>query len=126
MYQTPTLADIDRQTYVRQVLSRYCLIPSSPALVRASDRDFANQLFDQRVPMAVVEAAFALASLRCELQPPWAPTEPIRSLRYFRPIIDQMRRRPPILRSLWPLALRLDHVRRQELHPTPDDDLPPW
>ena len=126
MCQTPTLADLDRQTYVRQILSRYCLVPSSPALVRASDRDFANQLFDQRVPMAVVEAAFALASLRCELQPPWARTDTIRSLRYFKPIIDQMRRRPPQLRSLWPLALTLDDVRRLNPLSSPDDDLPPW
>jgi len=117
--------DDQRQLYVRRVLSRYCLIHSAFGLVCPADRTFANQLFDQKVPMAAVEAAFAIVSLRRELRPPSAPQpRPIRSLRYFRPIIDHLLDdKPAPFPSLWPLALRLDALFSNE---PPDDDQPPW
>lgn len=116
--------DDQRQLYVRRVLSRYCLTHSAFGLVRPADRTFANQLFDQQVPMAAVEAAFAIVSLRSELSPPSAPQpRPIRSLRYFKPIIERLRDdKPAPFPAIWLLALRLDALCSNE----PPDDLPPW
>lgn len=124
MHRTTTPGDDKRQRYVSRILSRYCLIPFTLGLVRSADRSFANQLFDRQVPLAAVETAFALASLRRELRPPSAPPlEPIRSLRYFGPIINRLTDHPPHFPSLWPLALGIDDLRSNE---PPDNDLPPW
>jgi hypothetical protein len=117
--------DDQRQWYVKQILSRYCFMPATLGLVRRADRDLANQLFDRQVPLAAVEAAFAIASLRLELRPPSAPPpKPITSLYYFRPIIERILDGPPYFPSLWPLALKISDLRSDE--PPPDDDLPPW
>jgi hypothetical protein len=116
--------DDQRQRYIKRILSRFCLFPSTCGLVRPADRAFASQLFDRQVPIAAVEAAFALASLRHELRPPSAPPlKPIRSLRYFEPIIDRILDDSTHFPSLWPLAIKISDLRANE---PPPDDLPPW
>jgi hypothetical protein len=84
----------DSKAYVRAVLEMYARTPNTiPA--RTSDRRLAADLYDRSVPLATIEAALLLATAR-RLSPssdrPPLPT--IRSLAYFLPVIEEIRRQP--------------------------------
>lgn len=88
----PTL---DRATYVRRLLDSYRRTPTTAGRVRAADRRLARQLYDRRVPLDAVQAAFHLAAARRifrDFQAP--PLAPIQSLHYFLPVLDEIRRSP--------------------------------
>lgn len=100
--------DLDQHQYVDRVLEGYRRTRTTAGIVRSDDRRLAVQLYRQGVPIALVEAAFALAAVRRIFRPPeWAPLEPIRSLRYFLPVIKEIRERPIdpgyIQHQLWKL-----------------------
>jgi hypothetical protein len=60
------------------------------------------------VPLRVVETALLLGSLRRLIRPPDAPRlSPIRSLAYFRPVIDELRTHPAPENYLDYLRLKL-------------------
>lgn len=91
---TPLL-DRDVESYVGTLLSLYQHLPETP--LRPSSRDLlcALQLQQRRVPLALIESAFLLASLRRLLRPPDAPPlPPIRSLAYFQPVIEELLHTP--------------------------------
>jgi len=51
----------------------------------------ASQLCERKVPLETVEAAFLLASARRLFRDPaLAPLQPIRSLHYFLPVIEEI------------------------------------
>ena len=53
------------------------------------------RLYDDHVPLRVVETALLLGSLRRLIRPADAPRlSPIRSLAYFRPVVDELRAHP--------------------------------
>jgi hypothetical protein len=82
---------ISRQDYIRQVLDAYRTTPSTTGHVRPSDRALAGQLFDTGIPLAAVANALVLAAARRLLRPEDAPPlEPVRSLYYFRAVIDEV------------------------------------
>ena len=85
----PTL---DRHTYIRQLLSSYRSTPTTAGGVRPADRRLAERLYQQRVPLEMIQAAFYLAAGRRIFRdfdaPPLAP---IQSLHYFLPVIDEIR-----------------------------------
>jgi len=59
------------------------------------DQSMARWLYEQSVPLSLVESALLLASLRrlvrpCEL----APLPKIRSLAYFQPVITELQQQP--------------------------------
>lgn len=78
------------------IIDTYLRLPDTPTRARHQDHLLAAQLHQRRVPMAIIEAAFLLATTRRINRPPRAePLTPIRSLRYFLPVIDELLRRPP-------------------------------
>jgi hypothetical protein len=86
---------MDRQEYVRLVLECYCRTPGTTGYPRQSDRQLANKLFDQDVPLSVVDAALVVATARRELRPAeYPPLAPVRSFYYFLPVIDEISENP--------------------------------
>jgi hypothetical protein len=80
-----------RQEYVRRLIEAYQRTPGTTGRAHRQDRRFAEQLYEQQVPLTVVENALLLASARRLLRPDdAAPLETIRSLYYFRFVIDEV------------------------------------
>lgn len=83
---------MSRATYINNLISLYCALPEvarrrpSPA-----DRQLAGQLFDRGIPITTVQAALLLGlARRNDRSPTLLPLPPIRSLAYFRPIIEEV------------------------------------
>ena len=88
---TPQELRRERQRYAEDVLARYCHTPGTLGHVRREDRRLAAWLWDRNVPLAMVEDAFILAVARRTFRPPDAtPLDPIRSLHYFLPLIEEL------------------------------------
>jgi len=81
--------------YVLAVLTLYIELPDTPVSASPLDEAWARRFFQRRIPLAVVEAALLLGSLRRRGRLPDAPPLPgIRSLAYFQPIIEELARTP--------------------------------
>ena len=80
-----------RHEYVRQLVDAYRTTPGTSGQVRRADCLLADQLYDQGVPLAAVENALVLATARRLLRPEGVPPlPPVRSLHYFRAVIDEV------------------------------------
>lgn len=87
--------ETDPQAYLRALTQIYFGLPETPRRLSRYDRQVALEWFHQQIPLPVVEAAFLLASLRRTCRPPHArPLGPIRSLAYFRPVIQEVLQNP--------------------------------
>lgn len=87
------MSQTDRARFVDSVLAAYKKTPGTVGIVRKADRRLASQLFDSGVSLELVTAALALAASRRISRPEDAdPLEPVRSLHYFRPVIDELLR----------------------------------
>jgi hypothetical protein len=88
---------LDRTGYLKRLLDQYCGLPHTAARRPSrSDRLLADQLFNRRISLEIIDAAFLLAFARRTLRDPQAPPlPPIRSLAYFLPLIDEVQRLPP-------------------------------
>jgi hypothetical protein len=85
--------DVDR--YVRTILSLYQKLPETPPRPSSRDCLCAYQLQQRGVPLALIETALLLGSLRRLLRSPDAPPlPPIRSLAYFQPVIEELLHTP--------------------------------
>jgi hypothetical protein len=81
--------------YVLAVLTVYIELPDTPVSASPLDEAWARLFFQRRIPLAVVEAALLLGSLRRRGRLPDAPPlAGIRSLAYFQPIIEELSRAP--------------------------------
>jgi hypothetical protein len=87
---------MSRAAYIHNLLTLYCGLPEgarrrpSPA-----DRELAGQLFDLGIAMTTVQSAVLLALARRGARPNILPAlPPIRSLAYFRPIIEELHQSP--------------------------------
>ena len=101
----------DPAVYVAAVVSAYAGLPETPLRARAQDLSCARRLHDDGVPLPVVESALLLASLRRIARPAdAAPLPPIRSLAYFRPVIDELLNQPLPDGYLDYLRLKLHNV----------------
>lgn len=83
---------IPNTPYVRAVLELYRRLPHTPHRPRRDDRFVVRQLELQRHPILRVQAALILATVRRLFRDD--NTEhlmPIRSFRYFLPIVDELR-----------------------------------
>ena len=81
----------DRASFVAAVIDAYRTTPGALGQARASDLKLAHRLFDSGVPLKVVTAALALAATRRICRPEDSqPLEPVRSLHYFKPVIDEL------------------------------------
>ena len=82
---------ISRREYVSQLLEAYRRTPGTTGHVRREDRRLAEQLYEQIVPLTTVENALVLATARRLLRPQDAPPlDTVRSLHYFRAVIDEV------------------------------------
>jgi hypothetical protein len=80
-----------RTGYVRQVLDAWRRTPGTTGAVRRNDRLFAAALHDRGVPIHAVKNAMILAAARRICRPPGlAPLQPMRSLHYLQPVIDEV------------------------------------
>lgn len=95
IHERPWLAQ-DQPHYVETVLACYRKLPDTPNRHSRYDRRLATQLYQQRIPLALIENAFLLATARRLLRDPsLPPLNPIRSLHYFLPVIEELRHQSP-------------------------------
>jgi hypothetical protein len=88
--------DTIRRRYVAELLRLYVATPGVAGRVRRADRDFAESLFDQGIPLYAVENAFVVAAARRLRHNAFAtPLPAIRTIHYFREVIREMLDRPP-------------------------------
>jgi hypothetical protein len=79
-----------RQAYVDAVVTNYVRLPGTPLRASRQDRLFARMLYEMRVPLRVVYAAFVLAIARREVRSASLPRLPtIRTLRFFLGAIEE-------------------------------------
>ena len=82
-------------SYVASVVTLYLEMPDTPMRVSASDQWLARHFHQEAVPLETVETALLLGSLRRLIRPADAPRlAPIRSLAYFRPVIEELQESP--------------------------------
>jgi hypothetical protein len=81
--------------YVTAVVTLYMDMPDTPMRVSASDQWLARHFYQDGVPLETVETALLLGSLRRMIRPADSPRlAPIRSLAYFRPVIEELQENP--------------------------------
>lgn len=81
--------------YVAAVLMLYVDLPDTPLRPNPQDQSMAHRLYQQSVPLSLVESALLLASLRRLVRPSELPPLPkIRSLAYFQPVITELQQEP--------------------------------
>ena len=81
----------ERQEYIAKVLDAYRLTPGICGTVRRNDRLLAAALHDRGVPLIVITNALILAAARRIVRSPEASTlQPVRSLHYLLPVIDEV------------------------------------
>ena len=109
-------ADLNPQTprgcrprdFVRSVMNAWRDLPGARPTCLRDDRAFARRLHRDAVPLEAVEAAMLLATCRRHFRDQDSGTlPPIRSLRYFLPVIHEVLANPLID------DLYLDYLRRK-------------
>jgi hypothetical protein len=81
----------EKQDYISRVLHAFCHTPGTTGAVRRNDRLLAAALYDRGVPLIVVTNALVLAAARRIVRSPDAPAlQPVRSLYYLLPVIDEV------------------------------------
>lgn len=92
---TPTSASAEALAYQMTVLSLYLDLPDTPLSFSVSDQRQARFFFERGVPLPIVEAALLLGSLRRLMRPAEAGRlAAIRSLAYFRPVVEELLETP--------------------------------
>jgi hypothetical protein len=85
----------DRRSYIHTVGLLYRALPDTPDRFSRTDRDLAGLLFDRGVQISTIRSAFLLATarrlVRSSSRP---PLQPVRSLHYFLPVIDEVQQSP--------------------------------
>jgi hypothetical protein len=82
-------------SYVASVVTFYLEMPDTPMRVSVSDQWLARHIHEDGIPLETVETALLLGSLRRLIRPADAPRlSPIRSLAYFRPVIEELCEHP--------------------------------
>jgi len=85
----------DLETYRQTLLDLYLRLPDTPCRVSRHDVGLARQLWERNIPLTTAETALLLASARRAARHPDAiPLEPIRSLHYFLPVIEELLHTP--------------------------------
>ena len=81
--------------FVMDVLNLYRQLPETPSKTNTNDRRTATALHQRQIPMATIELALLLGSVRRLSRPPDMPSlSPIRSLAYFLPVIQELLEHP--------------------------------
>jgi hypothetical protein len=86
-----------RRLYVQKVLGLYRCAPGTKGALGRSDRALAGTLYDRGVSINVVVGAIILAVARRTFRSATAaPLDPIASLHYFRPVIEELLVEPTV------------------------------
>jgi hypothetical protein len=85
-----------RTLFATRVLDRYRKLPGTLHRTLRQDRNLALRLYDRGVPLQKIEDAFLLALARRTFRSSSEPIEPIRSLHYFLPLIQELEVEPPL------------------------------
>ena len=81
----------EKQDYIQKVLEAFRRTPGTTGIVRRNDRLLARDLYDRGIPLIGVQNALVLAASRRMFRSPDAPVlQPVRSLFYLLPIIDEV------------------------------------
>jgi hypothetical protein len=81
--------------YVAAVLMLYVDLPDTPLRPSPQDQSMARRLYEQSVPLSLIESALLLATLRRLVRPSeLPPLSKIRSLAYFQPVITELQQQP--------------------------------
>lgn len=81
--------------YVATVVTHYADLPDTPLRPSLMDQSLARKLHSETVPLALVESALLLATLRRLNRASDLPPLPkIRSLAYFLPVIAELQQEP--------------------------------
>jgi hypothetical protein len=81
--------------YIAAVLTLYIDLPDTPLRASPQDQWLARRLYEQEVPLSLVESALLLGSLRRLFRPAdLPPLTPVRSLAYFQPVITELQQNP--------------------------------
>ena len=105
---------MDQATYVSRVLDRYRKLPGALARVLRDDRRTALDLHRRNIPIEIVENAFILVIARRAARPRDQPLDPIRTLRYILPVVQELLSSPPTPGYLQYLEHR---IREERLYP---------
>ncbi len=112
--------EITKKDYVRRTLDAYRHTPGTTGVVRLNDRLLAADLYDRGVDILIVENALLLAAARRLFRGPNAvPLQPIRSLHYLIPVIDEVRHLHVSQDYFRYLRFRLDRSRQSNDNVTP-------
>jgi len=85
----------DLETYRQTLTALYLRLPDTPRRLSRHDLRLVHQLWERQIPLPIVETALLLASDRRAARPPEAiPLQPIRSLHYFVPVIEELLHTP--------------------------------
>ena len=107
--------EITKKDYVRRILEAYRRTPGTTGVVRLNDRLLAADLYDRGVAVVIVENALLLAASRRIFRVPnAAPLQPIRSLHYLIPVIDEVRHLHVSQDYFRYLRFRLDRVHQKQ------------
>jgi hypothetical protein len=105
------VADFDPTAYIAAVVLLYVELPETPLSACIQDHWQARRLHDRGVPLRLVESALLLASLRRIVRPAdLPPLQPIRSLAYFQPVIEELLLHPMPDNYLEYLQLKLRRI----------------
>jgi hypothetical protein len=92
---TPIRTPLEALRYQMAVVALFLDLPETPLRTSPSDQQQARQWFDRGVPLALVETALLLGSLRRVTRPAQAPRlAAIRSLAYFQPVVEELLETP--------------------------------
>jgi hypothetical protein len=82
---------VTEKNYVDAVLDTYVSLPDTPLRIRSDDRYLAITWYRQGIMLFQAKTAMLLATARRTFREPDAlPLEPIRSLRYFVPLVEEI------------------------------------
>lgn len=104
----------EQDRYLHRLLDSYRRLPGTLGRVLRVDRRTALALYRRRIDLDVIHHAFILGTARRTFATYPASSVPIRTLRYFLPLIDEVLDSPPDPEYLGYLRLRL---RLADLHP---------
>jgi hypothetical protein len=113
------VSDTTPQDYIHAVLEFYLQLPDTPAYFSDLDHRQALQWQQQQVPLPTLVLALLLAcSRRASRSPQAPPLPPIRSLRYFQPVLEELQANPPSARVAAYLRYKAEKLLNLPIPPT--------
>lgn len=82
------------QAYTRAVRNLYLQLPHTSHRFSRSHRRLAQDLYQRGIPFNTLRCALLLASVRRLYRNPATPIQPVRSLHYFLPVLDELLLQP--------------------------------